>query len=129
MSPEVAELLQKASRNIAAAERLARDGDLEIAISRAYYALFYVARALLIAEGESYSKHSTVIAMYGARFARTRRLDPRFHRYLLDAFDMRRDADYLLGFAATPENASAVIQWAREFLDAATSFLSSPPST
>ncbi|MBI3322995.1 MAG: HEPN domain-containing protein [Candidatus Omnitrophica bacterium] len=47
MKPETEKLLQKASRSIRAAERLLQEGDVDFAASRAYYALFYLAEALL----------------------------------------------------------------------------------
>jgi len=38
--------------------------------------------------------HGAVQAAFGIRFATTARLDPRLHRWLLDAFDLRLLADY-----------------------------------
>jgi uncharacterized protein (UPF0332 family) len=39
----VRELVAKAERSLAAAGRLLEDGDCDFAISRAYYAMFYMA--------------------------------------------------------------------------------------
>jgi uncharacterized protein (UPF0332 family) len=41
-------LLQKARRTIQSAHLLRADGDFDSAVSRAYYAMFYVAEALLL---------------------------------------------------------------------------------
>lgn len=41
---EVRELVGKAERSLAAARRLLEAGDYDFAVSRAYYAMFYVAR-------------------------------------------------------------------------------------
>jgi len=55
---EIDELLEKARRSLAATERLLADGDSDFAVSRAYYAMFYVARALLLTRDIRRSKHS-----------------------------------------------------------------------
>ncbi len=65
MTPEVRALLDKARASHEAATLLRREGYLDFAASRAYYALFYVAEALLLERGLSYSSHSAVIAAFG----------------------------------------------------------------
>jgi hypothetical protein len=47
----------------------------------------------LLAKAERYIR-SAVISAYGQDFARTRVLDPRFHRALLTAFSQRQLGDY-----------------------------------
>jgi uncharacterized protein (UPF0332 family) len=85
MKVEVAALMEKAASSRRAAPLLAAQDYLDFAASRAYYALFYAAEALLLAEGLAFSSHAAVIAGFGKVFAKTQRLDPRFHRYLIDA--------------------------------------------
>ena len=58
-------LLAKSRKSLAAATVLARDGFTEAAISRAYYAAFYLAQAALATKDISRSKHSGVIAAFG----------------------------------------------------------------
>jgi uncharacterized protein (UPF0332 family) len=48
-------LLRKAQRTIQSARLLLTDGDYDGAVSRAYYAMFYVAEALLLAKAETLS--------------------------------------------------------------------------
>ena len=55
---EIRELANKAERSLAAAGRLLEAGDYDFAVSRAYYAMFYVARALLLTRDVRRSKHS-----------------------------------------------------------------------
>ncbi len=43
-------------------------GDYESAVSRAYYAVFYMLEALLLTKGLSYSKHSAVISAFSKYF-------------------------------------------------------------
>ncbi len=63
-------LLTKTRRSVAAGRRLAADGDLDFAVSRAYYAMFYTAQAFLLGRERRFSKHSAVIAAFGQEFAK-----------------------------------------------------------
>ena len=62
MSSDAQALLAKAKESLDAAELLRSRNYFDYAASRAYYSMFYVAEALLAAQGESYSSHSAVIA-------------------------------------------------------------------
>lgn len=83
MSPDQEELLRKARQSINAGRLLLDGGYPGFAASRAYYAMFYMAQALLEGEGLAFSKHSAVIAAFGKHFVRTNRVPVEFHRYLL----------------------------------------------
>ncbi len=61
MSSGIEALLTKAKESLAAAHVLIKDGYYDFAASRAYYAMFYVASAVLADLGQSYSSHSAVI--------------------------------------------------------------------
>ncbi len=74
---EVDALIGKARQSLGAARTLLRDGYTDFAASRAYYAMFYVAEALLLARGLSYTKHSAVISAFGREFAKAGHLDAR----------------------------------------------------
>lgn len=74
MTPEQQKLLEKATRSLQAARELNSKGFPDFAASRTYYAMFYIATAFLQGEGLSYSKHSAVIAAFGTKFARTKRI-------------------------------------------------------
>jgi uncharacterized protein (UPF0332 family) len=116
-------LLDKARANLDAARLLLAAQHLDSATSRAYYAMFYVAEALLAQIGQSYSKHAGVVAAFGREYAKTGKLDPRFHRWLIDAQDLRTVADYTAEMVITAEKVRAVCDWAEEFLAAARSHL------
>jgi len=61
---EIHALIKKAKESLEVAEDLVRDGHFGFAASRAYFAMFYVAEALLAQIGQSYSSHSAVIAAF-----------------------------------------------------------------
>jgi uncharacterized protein (UPF0332 family) len=119
----IGDLLEDARENLEAARVLKEQGFTRIAASRAYYAMFYAAEALLFNEGLQFSKHSAVHAAFGERFIKTGRMDARLHRHLLDAFRQRLVSDYAVGERVNDEEAQALIERAEEFLTAVEGFL------
>jgi len=117
-------LLQKARDSVAAARSLLSNGYTDFAASRAYYAMFYVAEALLGVLGQSYRKHSAVIAAFGREYAKSGKLDPKFHQWLIAAQNYRNVGDYGIEAHVSNADAEAVCAWAQEFIEAAESYLS-----
>jgi uncharacterized protein (UPF0332 family) len=123
MNPEARKLLDKAAHALNAADLLLEGEEVDFAAGRAYYAMFYTAQALLLAAGLSFARHTAVHAGYGQEFAKTGSMDPKFHRWLLDAYDQRIRADYATGGSLEPEDVHEIMAQAREFLHAAHRFL------
>lgn len=125
MKEESKALLDKASRAIALAEKTSKEGNLDFAAGRLYYAMFYSARALLLEKGlRRFTKHKAVHSAFGQHFSKTNVLDPKFHRWLIDAFDKRILGDYEAFLGLTSEDIEEMTAQAREFLEAATTYLS-----
>lgn len=116
MIAEQQELLLKAQQSLEAAQLLLLNDYPDFATSRAYYAMFYVAEAFLIGEGLAFSKHSAVIAAFGRVFAKPKRLSPEFHRFLIEAQELRTTGDYGQLNAVTAEQAAEQIDRATAFL-------------
>ena len=76
MKEQTAKLLDKARDTIEAADILLTNDKTDIAAGRAYYAMFYIAEALLNELGLQLDKHSSVHAAFGKHFAKTKILDP-----------------------------------------------------
>jgi uncharacterized protein (UPF0332 family) len=128
MTPDQLDLLRKSQSSLEAARLLLKDYP-DFAASRAYYAMFYVAEAFLEGEGLAYSKHSAVIAGFGQHFARTGRVPVEFHRFFLEAQEMRNAGDYGALHAVTAAQAEIQVSRARQFLEqAARAFGPIPPS-
>ena len=123
MKPEVQELMDKAVRSLKTAEKILKDGEVDFAGSRAYYAMFYVAEALLLQRDLSFSSHSAVTANFGKEFAKTGILNPKFHNYLIKAQDRRNIGDYAIGNHLTQQEVREMLAWAKEFIKAAESYL------
>lgn len=124
MKPQTQALFEKAERSLDAARILLREGQAEFAASRAYYAIFYIAEALLYEEGSTFKSHSAVHSAFGQQFAKTNRMDPKYHRLMLDAFRVRQESDYLTSAVVTANAAVELIDGAQEFLQAARDYLS-----
>ena len=122
-------LIARATKSLAAADRLLRDGDPEISAGQIYYACFYIAEALLSTEGLKFSSHSQVLAQYGLRFAKTEKLDRRFHHVLLRSFRVRQTADYQVEVPVNADEIEELMQGAKEFLAAATRYLDEHPGS
>lgn len=98
-------------------------GKEEIAAGRAYYAMFYVAEALLYEIDLQFSQHGQVIASYGKHFAKTKELAPKFHRWLRGGFDARISGDYDVDAEISSQLVVDLIGQAREFLLTARKYL------
>jgi uncharacterized protein (UPF0332 family) len=124
MKDNTQQLLEKASRAIEAASTLLNNGLSEFSTGRAYYAMFYTTEALLNEKGLRFSKHGGVHSAFGEHFIKTGLFDEKFHRWLLDAFDRRIEGDYGVDVLVINQDALEMIEQAREFLQAASIYLS-----
>ncbi len=121
-------LFGKAHRAVKAAEVLLQKGDLDFAASRAYYAMFYAAEALLTSRGLRFRKHSGVHAAFGEHFIKTGLLGIQYHRWLLDAFDQRIVGDYEVEYSLNDNDVEQLIGEADKFVSAMQEFLKQSPS-
>lgn len=109
------------------ARSLRDSGFPEDAVSKAYYAMFYAAKALTVHRGKMLSKHGAVIAAFGYEFVRSGEMDARLHRYLTKAFEQRSIADYTWNAEVRDKVASEHIQQAEEFVATAEAYLLAHP--
>jgi len=116
-------LLDKAQDAIEVAEAVLEMDKADFAAGRAYYAMFYIAEALLGEKDMQFGQHGQVIGAYGLHFAKTKELDPKFHRWLVDAFDVRVSGDYEVDTGISMTIVADMINQAREFLEAARKYL------
>jgi len=119
VNPGAERLLDKAGRALAAAERLVDAGDTEFAVGRAYYAMFYVATAVLDERGLQFRKHSGVSSAFGQHLVKTGEWDQKYHRWLPEAFSLRIVGDYEVLAEFSENDVRTVIERAREFLEEA----------
>jgi uncharacterized protein (UPF0332 family) len=116
MSTDLQALLHKVGESHRAAVLLEQEGFPDFAASRAYYAMLYIAEAFLLDLNMTFVSHAAIIAAFGKEFAKTGKVDPKFHRYLIDAQGFRNQGDYGFGIGVTQEQAVKLIEWAKDFI-------------
>ena len=123
MTDEVKRYLRKAEHALEVAEDMLRNGHVPDAASKTYYAMYYAAQALLNADGIDVVKHSAVEAAFGYHFAKTGKIDPKFHRMLRNARKIREIADYDIDEEIVEPAASLKIDEGRAFLSVIKDYL------
>lgn len=108
----------RAQQSLAAAQALASSAYYDFVASRAYYAAFYAATALLLSEELTFNKHSGVIASIHREFVKTERLAAQHGKNLNWLFELRGVGDYGGLVHVTREDAEQAIRAASEFLQA-----------
>jgi uncharacterized protein (UPF0332 family) len=116
MTEEVKRYLQKAQRSLRVADELLAKGYFDDSCSKSYYVMFYAAQALLRNSCVDVIKHSAVVAKFGECFVKTGKIDPLFHRYIIDAKQKREIADYDVFLGIDRKTAEERFEWARDFL-------------
>lgn len=124
MTEEVRRLIQKSEHALEVAKALMHQSYPPDAASKVYYCMFYAAQALLKSEGIEVVKHSAVESALGYHFAKTGKIDPRYHRMLIDARKVREIADYDIQEEIVEPLATLKIAEGRAFLEAIRSYLS-----
>jgi hypothetical protein len=123
LKEEITQHIRRGEHYIRVAVDLAELSHWDDAISRAYYAMFHTATAVLLSLNVSRSSHHALISAFGEYVAKPGMMDKKFHRYLLDGFSARSASDYEPVTDADELGALAIINQAREFLEAAKDFL------
>ena len=109
--------IENAEEKLEAAEYLLQGGFYNDAASRAYYSMFYAARALLSLK-EIYPKaHKGVISKFGLEFVKKGFVEDVYGRALTHAKDRREVADYDIDKAISKEEAESIVEDADRFLE------------
>jgi uncharacterized protein (UPF0332 family) len=93
------------------------------AVSRAYFAAFHYARALLLTIGEEARTHRGVVQLLHRDLVREGKLDPNVASLLSQLQRFRQDADYSAEMVFTSEMATRELDAARTFIDTARELL------
>ncbi len=109
MKEKITFFIDKAERSLALAKSIYDGGDYDFAVSRAYYAIFYVSEALLLGKGKSSKKHAAVISGIYEHFIKGGELPREFHSALNDAFRLRLEGDYFSDTEVTSEVAEELL--------------------
>jgi len=113
MSPTYLDLAQE---ELETSELLLANNHYRASTSRAYYAMYYAAQALLISEGINTSTHKGLIKLFGLHFIKTGKLPTHLSVILGDAYDLRQLADYGEKLTLTTEQVKITLQNAQTFI-------------
>jgi len=115
---EISANLERADTNLQVASELLDMGYYDVSASRAYYAAFYAASALLLNEGIDTSKHSGVIALIHQHFVKGGKLSKEQGRNLNWLFELRSVGDYGVSLHVDQNDARKAVDTAKEFFEA-----------
>jgi uncharacterized protein (UPF0332 family) len=118
--------VRKATSALRAARLLLQGGFADEAVGSSYYAMFHMARAMLIWHNVPLPKtHAGLIAAFSERYVKSGQLPRELGRYLNKLEDARMIADYSADTIDT-ELASDCLQKAEQFLSAGLNLLGMP---
>ena len=121
---EISSNLERADTNLQVARELLDKGYYDVSASRAYYAAFYAASALLLNEGIDTSKHSGVIALVHQQFVKSGKLTKEQGRNLNWLFELRSVGDYGVSLHVGLDDARRAVSTAQDFIEAVKALLS-----
>ena len=115
-SKEIAANLERGDDSMQVAKNLLEQEHYDIAASRAYYAAFYAASALLLGKNIDPSKHSGVISAIHREFVKTGKLAVEQGKSLNWLFEMRSVGDYGVIAHVSAGEAMLAIKIAEDFI-------------
>ena len=113
---EIRDFTEKAEKFLGTAEQAMNTGDCDSCVSRCYYAMFFMAEAVLLTKSVTASSHKGVISKFGEHFVKTKILDRNLGKALNDAYDKRLVGDYGVGFTVTEQQAKDLLKTAKDFV-------------
>ena len=109
--------LSLADEELYGAESLLEAGLARMSLTRAYFAAFHAARALLYASGFEPRTHGGVHHLFNLHFVRTARFEPAASRLLARLQKYREEADYSRVFVVDADGAREELEAARAFVE------------
>ena len=120
---EAASLIERAKKYLESSKMLLVNGDYESSVSRAYYAMFYSAEAVLLTKNLSFSSHRGVISAFGEYFVKTDIFPRDMGRELNRAFEKRQLGDYEYTFVISEDEAREILEQSKHFVERVIQYL------
>lgn len=115
-SEEIRKHIELARERLDSSRVLFKEVSYRDAVSRAYYAFFDAASALLLTEGKVAKTHSGLITIFGLDFVKTGKIKPEFGRLFRRAKEAREEADYEVYREFSQEEVEEIIETAERFV-------------
>lgn len=116
-------LVKRAKKTIEGAEALFNEEDYNASVSRAYYAMFYIAEAALHSSNLDFTSHRSVMSAFGKHFVRTKIFPSALGSHLNEVHKLRLKGDYQYELWVSKEDAAQAIAWAKEFVETVNAYL------
>lgn len=117
-------MLQKSIVRLKSAKILLKAGNYADSISRSYYAVLDVARAVLVTDKIYPKSHAGTIAKFNQHYIKTKIFPNRFGTMLASIEKARTKADYAFEVSFTKQDAQEKLRQAEEFVEGITKYLS-----
>ena len=109
--------LEDSKEKLESAKILLKSEKYKDSVSRSYYAMLSVAKALLATRGLGSSKHSGVISLFNHHFVKEGVVDSSCGKVLARAKDAREESDYGDFIIVTREEAESQLKDAQFFIN------------
>lgn len=119
----VREEMKKARRSLRASQKLLAEDLTEDAISRAYYAIFPSARAVLQVKGIEPTSHKGLINQFAAHLVKPRLIEVEYSDILRQEKEDRETGDYETFATFSVEEATKLVRDAQRFVKRMEQFL------
>jgi len=110
-------LIENAHEKLDAAKNLFENGFYNDSVSRAYYAMFFAAKALLFKKNIHPKTHRGLISQFGFEFVKKNEFKKELFDLLARAQEDREEADYGLFSNIDQNEAKIIIEGAQSFLN------------
>lgn len=109
-------LIEKCYRALDDARFAIEANRLEIALNRAYYAIFYIVAALGYKKGFVTGKHGQLLGWFNKNFIKENIFEKKFAVTYKDAYEFRMKSDYEFTYKPTVKNTQELLDNAKEFI-------------
>ena len=97
------------------AESLLNEKEYGDSISRSYYAMFHMAKALVLCEGKDAKTHKGLLSLFGQEFVKTGEIEKYVGNLIKELQEARVRSDYEYEFIPLEQDAQGALDDAKEF--------------
>lgn len=97
------------------AETLLKEKEYSDSISRSYYAMFHMAKALVLCEGKDAKTHKGLLSLFGQEFVKTGEIEKYVGNLIKELQEARVRSDYEYEFIPLEQDAQEALNDAKEF--------------
>lgn len=123
MEEKIEALLNKAQKYLRSAAVLFELEDFDSTASRAYFAMFYTAQAMLLSETQAFSSKQGIRSSFIQHFVDNGPLPARAGEAFERASELQEVGDYAYDFAVSAEQAEYVLAEAEAFVNSITNLI------